>query len=246
MNRILVLLVLLACPLRAEDAPRLKLDYTLFAEGKDVYERNCILCHGPRGDGNGELSKGLLPKPRSFREGLFKFRSTPWDKLPTEEDLRHTITGGLSGTAMGAFAQLREDEVTSVIEYIKSFSRRWRKTEHYAEALTVPAPPEWLQKSEAAKPHIDKGKLLFSAACASCHGAKADGQGPAANALRDVWGLASKPADLRQHLRCGDRPEDLYKVLLTGLNGTPMISFASTLSDEQRWQIIAYVRTLQP
>jgi mono/diheme cytochrome c family protein len=34
-------------------------------------------------------------------------------------------------------------------------------------------------------------------------------------------------------------------VLATGLNGTPMASFETTLTPEQRWDIIAYVMTLK-
>ncbi|MFZ4767949.1 MAG: c-type cytochrome, partial [Roseimicrobium sp.] len=123
--------------------PRTTLDFNLYAEGRYVYERNCLICHGERGDGKGELSKDLQPPPRSFREGWFKFRSTAYDKLPTDDDLRRTITGGLSGTAMGKFSQLSTDEVTAVIEYVKSFSRRWRKVENYGEPMPQPVLPVW-------------------------------------------------------------------------------------------------------
>ena len=116
----------LATSLAAADAVA-PLDFNLYMQGKYVYERNCIVCHGQRGDGNGELSPTLKPKPRSFREGMFKFRTTPLGALPTDDDLRHTIRHGLSGTAMGMFTQFTDEEVNSVITYVKSFSRRWRK-----------------------------------------------------------------------------------------------------------------------
>ena len=96
-RRCTFLFLALASVLTAADqaAP---LDFNLYMEGKYVYERNCIVCHGPRGDGTGEMSAQLQPKPRSFREGMFKFRSTPAGMLPTEADLARTIRGGLSGT----------------------------------------------------------------------------------------------------------------------------------------------------
>ena len=102
-------------------------DFSLFYGGRYVYERHCIVCHGKDGDGKGEMSPALPVKPRSFLQGMFKYRSTPAGKLPTDADLRRTITGGISGTAMGMFTMLTEQEVTSVMEYNKFFSRRWRK-----------------------------------------------------------------------------------------------------------------------
>jgi len=229
--------------LKAEEGPRLNLDYRLYAEGRYVYERHCMVCHGARGDGKGELAEGTEPKPRSFREGLFKFRTTPWEKMPADDDLRKTIRGGLSGTAMGMFTNLREEEVTAVIEYVKSFSRRWRQADNYADPVPLPKTPDWVDNREMAAAHAEKGKLFYDTLCALCHGSKGDGQGEAAKVLKDVWGFPAKPADLRQgHLRIGDRAEDIFRVLTTGLNGTPMASFAEVLTEEHRWQVAVYVR----
>lgn len=240
-------LILLASLLHAEEAGGgVALDFNLYMQGKYVYERNCIVCHGPRGDGNGELSPTLKPKPRSFREGMFKFRSTPYGMLPTDADLRQTITHGLSGTAMGMFSHLQGEEVEAVIAYVKSFSRRWKKAEKHAPAMKFSPPPEWLKEPDAVKTHAEAGQKLFALNCAACHGEKADGKGPAAISLKDIWGAPAAPSDLRQaHLRCGDTAEDLFRVLATGLNGTPMVSFEATLKEEQRWDIIAYILSIR-
>ncbi len=240
-------LILLGSLLNAEEAGGgMALDFNLYMQGKYVYERNCIVCHGPRGDGNGELSPTLQPKPRSFREGMFKFRSTPYGMLPTDEDLRRTITHGLSGTAMGMFSHLQTDEVGAVIAYLKSFSRRWKKPENHAPALKFPPPPEWFKTANELKAHAQTGQKFFALNCAACHGEKADGKGPAAVSLRDIWGMPAAPVDLRQaHLRCGDSPADLFRVLATGLNGTPMASFDAALTEAQRWDIIAYILSVR-
>ncbi len=237
-------LFLLAALLRAEEpAP---LDFNLYMQGKYVFERNCIVCHGPRGDGKGELSPTLKPHPRSFREGMFKFRTTPLGTLPTDDDLRRTIRGGLSGTAMGMFTQLSDEEVNAVITYVKSFSRRWRKAENYAPSVPLPPAPGWFKEDGARQTHASAGAQLFAVNCATCHGDKADGKGPAAAALRDIWGHPAAPSDLRQpHLRCGDAPADIFRVLTTGLNGTAMVSFEKTLTEAQRWDIIAYILSIR-
>ena len=228
----------------AQEAPTL--DFNLYAQGKYVFERNCVVCHGARGDGKGEMSPQLVPRPRSFREGMFKFRSTPQGALPTVDDLTRTIRGGLTGTAMGMFTHLPEDDVRAVIEYVKSFSKRWRKAENYAEPMELPLPPGWISDKLASKAHAEAGKTLFMTHCSTCHGPNADGKGVGAVALKDIWDMPARPSDLRQpHLRCGDEPEDVYRVLATGLNGTPMVSFDKALSPAQRWDIIAYIATLK-
>lgn len=226
---------------------RVGVNYSLYEQGRYVYQQNCLICHGDRGDGNGEMAKDLPVKPRSFREGFFKFRSTPYDKLPTDDDLRRTITGGLSGTAMGMYNQLGEKDLEAVIEYLKSFSRRWRKADNYAAAIEFPAPPAWLADAGARAEHAEKGRVIFSAMCAGCHGPAGDGNGPAAQALKDAWGQSVTPADLRQpHLRCGDGPADIFRILTTGMSGTPMVSFAGALGVPQRWDVVAYVLSLRP
>ncbi len=222
------------------------LDFNLYMQGKYVYERNCIVCHGQRGDGNGEMSPTLKPRPRSFREGMFKFRTTPLGMLPTDDDLRRTIRGGLSGTAMGMFTQLSDEEIDAVITYVKSFSRRWRKPENHAEPVELTPPPEWFKQPSEINTHAQNGQKLFTTHCAACHGEKADGKGPAVIALKDIWGIPAAPSDLRQpHLRCGDNPADIFRVLATGLNGTPMVSFDATLTEAQRWDIIAYIFSIR-
>jgi mono/diheme cytochrome c family protein len=218
------------------------LDFNLYMQGKYVYERNCIVCHGQRGDGNGEMSPTLKPKPRSFREGMFKFRTTPLGALPTDDDLRRTIRGGLSGTAMGMFSHLSDEEIDAVITYVKSFSRRWRKPENHAQPVNLSPPPNWLKEPAQVKTHAQSGQKLFTTHCVACHGEKADGKGPAAIALKDIWVIPAAPSDLRQqHLRCGGSPADIFRVLATGLNGTPMVSFDKTLTEAQRWDIIAFL-----
>jgi mono/diheme cytochrome c family protein len=214
--------------------------------GLMVYQKNCVMCHGKSGDGRGEMGLTVQPRPRDFRKGVFKFRSTPDGFLPRTEDLKRTVRTGLSGTAMPTFEKLPERDVRNVVEYIKTFSSRWQKAESFSAPIEIPRPPEWFADAEQRKAHLNKGKVLFATACASCHGESGDGQGPAAAQLQDSSGQPCTPSDLRQRtLRSGPEATDLYRVLATGLNGTPMPSFAEAFTPEQRWEIVAYVRSLQ-
>lgn len=252
----ITLLLLAAAAIRADAAPVAETaarnpaftppESSLFYAGREVYERNCTICHGARGDGQGEMAAESGVKPRSFRTGDFKYRSTPWGKLPTTEDLIRTIRQGVTGTTMGAFTQLTPGETRAVAEYVKSFSRKWRKPENYAAPVEIPAEPAWLHQPAELQRHAAEGRRTFLATCAACHGEKADGHGPAAAALKDDRGEPAPPADLRQpHLRSGDSFRDIYRVLMTGLNGTPMVSFAETLTPEQKWDVVAWLETLR-
>ena len=60
--------------------------------GQQVYAASCAVCHGPSGDGNGMAAHMFRVRPRSFREGIFKFRSTPFGSLPTDDDLLRSMT----------------------------------------------------------------------------------------------------------------------------------------------------------
>ena len=233
-------------PLAAEEwKPNLP-DRAQFEAGAYVYERNCIICHGPLGDGKGELSLTLSPKPRSFRSGVFKYSSTPPGKLPTNDDLTRTIRGGLSNTAMGMFTALREDEVRAVVEYLKRFSRKWRDAANYAPPIEVPPPPAWWSDPDELTRRAAAGRETFRTLCATCHGETGDGKGPAAAALKDEWGDPITPADLRQRSpHAGPTARDVFRVLLTGIGGTPMVSFAAALTERQRWELAAYIGELR-
>lgn len=223
-------------------APVKKPDWSLYYAGEYVYERNCQVCHGRRGDGKGKWAGNIQPKPRSFKHANFKYRSTPFGKLPTDEDLKRTIRGGRSNTAMGMFTKLSERDLKAVVEYIKFFSPKWRDPEFFAPPVELPPEPEWFANLKQRTEHARQGREIFQVACLQCHGERADGKGPNAATLKDALDRPIKPANLRSpYLRSGKTHRDLIRVLMTGLNGTPMISFAEALTPEQMWNVVAYL-----
>src|SRR5262245_17647803 len=60
-------------------------------QGAAGYRRLCMHCHGLTGDGNGPTARFLLPLPRDYRRGIFKFTSTDQSSNPTRDDLLHTL-----------------------------------------------------------------------------------------------------------------------------------------------------------
>lgn len=221
-------------------------DVRQFQAGRHVYQQHCVVCHGALGKGDGELVRDWDVPPRNFRRAEFKYRSTPHGKLPTDDDLRRTIRRGLANSAMPTFQHLRDRDVEAVINYLKTFSPKWRSPENFAAPLDVPTAPGWLEAAEAPEAKLAHGREVFTQACAPCHGENGRGDGPAAAALTDSEGDAVQPADLTGVLRSGPDPVDAFRTIATGINGTPMAGFRDALNDEDIWAVVAYLKTLEP
>jgi cytochrome c oxidase cbb3-type subunit 2 len=209
------------------------------ARGKVVYERYCISCHGVDGDGRGEAADVISPKPRDFRQGMFKWRSTPSGALPTVADLDKTITDGVYGTHMPTWYAIGNRGRLDAIAYIQTFSPRW-KSEEIPPPIAIPPQPPMTGESVAA------GKALYEKLeCAKCHGDGGKGDGPSSHELKNDWGDPIVPADLTaNHFKCGSMPADIYRVFMTGLNGTPMPSYVDSIKPEEAWQLVHYIESL--
>ena len=201
--------------------------------GKRVYEENCGVCHGLLGDGQGMAAHMFQTAPRDFREGKYKFRSTPTGSLPLDSDLVRSVKSGVRGTAMIPQDHLSDEEIGAVVQYIKSFSERFSREEPQAP-VPIPAPPPKTPKLVAS------GKTIYKkAGCPECHGEGGEGDGPSALDLR------IKPADLTQRpLKGGATPQDLYRILNTGLDGTPMPSYKDVLEEEEFWALVFFIESL--
>jgi len=125
--------------------------------------------------------------------------------------------------------------------YLKGFSPRF-ETEAPGIPIALPAEPEVTIQS------IKRGaKLYKSLDCANCHGVKGHGDGPAAATLTDVKHRLLPPYDftLTERFKCGSTNTDLYRTFMTGMDGSPMVSYADKLTPEQAWDLVHYVRVLQ-
>ena len=207
--------------------------------GKEVFTAHCVGCHGERGDGTGAAATFLSPLPRDFTAGVFKFRTTPSGTLPTDGDLVRTITRGVRWTAMPTWHEVTEKERLAVVTYLKTLSKRWKEDAPEAALVIPPAP-------RATPQLLADGKVLYERAkCAECHGEHGKGDGPSAATLKDDFDRPIRPADFtRGELKAGSSATDVYRTMTTGLDGTPMPSFADTMSDADRWAISYYVLSL--
>ncbi len=217
-------------------------DGELVLQGRYVFERTCQVCHGRWGDGRGEMAAAMFPKPRRLTSGIFKYHTTPPGRLPTDADLERTIRSGLPGTSMPAFGAMPGRDLEAVIAYLKTLSPRWHWATNHAPPVVLPPAPEWVTDDPGRAAHAASGGRLFLTLCGPCHGPTADGKGPSAPGLEDQWGQPAPPPDLRQPLaRSGPDPSDLYRVILHGIDGTPMPGYAEATTEAQRWELVGFI-----
>ena len=212
--------------------PPKPLDQTRVERGREVYQRFCISCHGENGDGRGYSAQWLDPRPRDFTRAVFKCRSTPSGTLPVDADLMRTLREGLYHTNMPSWAGLGDRNMRNVIEYIKTFSPRWKEEGAGDPINYAPEPPD---NADSRK----KGQAIWNAqACFNCHGQGGKGDGSSVPTLFDDWGNHIVPFDFTSspHRKCGNTDKDLYRTFLTGINGTPMpaLNNAASISASDR------------
>jgi mono/diheme cytochrome c family protein len=215
------------------------------ASGKQVFGKQCAPCHGSEGRGDGEAAYLLYPRPRNFRPGRFRLVST-WEGVPTDDDLFQTISRGMPGSAMPSWAHLGEDTRWALVAYVKSLVDTPLEVKPAAAPpspgkpgtgiITVPPEPVYDERAEA------RAATLFRDGCASCHGAKAHGDGVAKQI--DDTGLPIRPRDLTTGVFKGSpEPESLYRHIVAGMPGSPM-PMSEWAYGEDVWHLVHFVRSL--
>ncbi len=209
-------------------------------DGQQVFQLHCIGCHGVKGDGKGEVADGFVVKPRDFTLGKFKFSTTARNTLPTDEDLKNTISNGLATSAMPNYRLLDDASKDALIAYIKTFSPRWTTEE--AKQKWQPASSPGFVGTPAS---VGKGEKLFAARCLMCHGTKKQQpdvvfslQWQGAEACNDVI----RPAIFSYgSIKRGQKVEDIRMSITAGVGGTPMLAWGEMLSEQDRWDLTSYI-----
>ena len=209
-------------------------------QGKRLYEANCVQCHGPEGKGNGYGAPFLVPPPRDFTSGQYKFRTTASGLLPTDEDLFRTISRGADGTGMPPWKYLlTDDERWALVDYVKSFDTRFAS----GRALTPMPLPDASGKSRS----IARGRDVYARMqCAKCHGDDGRGVGPSSASMVDAIGRHVNARDFTQpaSYRTGWTEREIIRTLETGMNGVPMPSYTGVMSKQEEYDLVAYLMSL--
>jgi len=118
------------------------------AAGEKIYDKNCMVCHGETGKGEGTNSGTALNNQN--------FLSTVSD-----QDLYHNVKFGRKGTAMPAYGpRLSEKDLHNVVAFI----RNWQTKE---VRFNVP---------ESISGDPVNGQKLYNVYCMNCHGEAGEGK----------------------------------------------------------------------
>lgn len=222
-----------------------KPDVMAVMRGKMIFSMSCVFCHGSKGEGDGAASMFLgpysHPRPNNFTMGIFKFRSTESGALPMLSDLMRTIREGIPGY-MPSFRNLGEEGIESVAMYIaKEFIQEALPTKTTIKYAKHVGPYTYSAQS------VRRGKILYGIMkCNECHGA--DGKAGRTD-LRDERRLLVHPIDLTRQETFGNGTshEDIYRTIMTGLDGTPMPGYSDLFKGEEdsAWDLVHYILSLQ-
>lgn len=175
-----------------------------------LYARNCAGCHGPDGKGSGAIALG----------------DPVYLAIADDATLTRVTSGGVSGTAMPAFAQhsggmLTDEQIHAIVTGIRT---RWAKPDILRDAN----PPPYTAQSPGDP---KRGADVFGTYCSSCHGA--EGRGARASSIVDAsyLGLVSDQG-LRTTVIAG-RPEMGAPDWRNDVPGKPMSS--EDVSDVVAW-----------
>jgi mono/diheme cytochrome c family protein len=156
---------------------------------------------------------------------------------------RQLLIGG--GLALGA----------SVLAGLGAWRRRWIEVAvasglvvvgvlYVYPALVIDTTPVTLRKNPIptdAK-SLEAGRALYQENCATCHGA---GGKPSLQELPGSLRLYAVNLDLTADHMAQHTDGDLFWWIGRGITGTPMPGFGDSLSEEERWHLVNYIRSLR-
>jgi mono/diheme cytochrome c family protein len=166
---------------------------------------------------------------------------------------------------MLAWDGVPEPELVAIVQYLKTFSDRWKEEEPGEPVVASPDPWKGREAEGATR-----GRKLYHALaqCLGCHPAYASKAeidaasreltgNPKSDFREDMYGSELKESDYGvkllppdftraelRSIRPDHRPEDLYRVIASGVGGTAMPTWQGSLPEADLWALVHYVDTL--
>ena len=138
---------------------------------------------------------------------------------------------------MSRYIQKRKIYVLALVSFFLLYLFSFSKVVAQSKPWPVPA-----QASSTKSPlannatTIKEGMTVYQSFCSPCHGNKGKGDGVAAAAL------TIKPADHTSASMLNETDGSLFYKISEGR--TPMPQYKAALTETQRWELVAFIRTL--
>jgi mono/diheme cytochrome c family protein len=217
----------------------LPLTVEVLDEGKAIFTRECMVCHGDAGRGHGPYRELLQPGPPDFGDGSYGDY--------TDADYFWRISEGVPWSAMPAWKiNYGEEDRWKLVHYLRAIFTQTEERPPGIQTGEEPKPgvdfeyPEFYKTSARFPEDVSfaRGKRLFLEHCAHCHGLAGDGQG------WDGQYLNPKPANFQgmrnKQMTPEAQGEHLAKVTF-GIKDSAMPIWGEFLPVEQRWDILKYL-----
>jgi cytochrome c oxidase cbb3-type subunit 2 len=215
--------------------------------GKIIFIRECWVCHGDAGRGNGVYREGLRPIPPDFSD------SEHYGPF-TDSDYYWRISEGLPWSAMPIWKELySEEDRWSVVHYLRvNFTQTEDRPKSNAAqvypanylAMTMPTTlsiedvlADGLENPIPLTPSWDAGRAMYLQMCAHCHGLTGLGDGWDAVGYLDVM-----PANFNDENVRGLSDGDWFARVSYGIQNSAMPSWGEWMPIEYRWNVIKFLQ----
>lgn len=216
-------------------------------EGKKVFDANCAVCHGPKGDGNGPMAATLTAPDKDVLTallGLFhvelhrpplpskpiNFHNRDLEAVISPAILYETVTGGRPHTAMPAFGPAASFGANKAQTLTNA--ERWDANAYEMMFRTTPE-------------ELSAARQTYEQQCAACHGTNGDGKGPRGPEMAaQVWSWARGEGPgifTDANYMVQRNPSEISNAILDGHGAMP--SFRGKLTKQQLDGLVDYVYT---
>ena len=200
-------------------------------EGKAIFIRECMVCHGDAGRGNGPYRSTIQPGPPDFGDGSYGDY--------TDSDYFWRISEGVPWTAMPSWKlQYGEEDRWKLVHYIRGV---FTQTEDIPEIQDPGSEiaQVYYDQSLPDSASYERGKTIFLQQCAHCHGLAGDSLG------WDGTYLNPSPANLHDMstTEVAQQSDGNYLVKLTfGIHNSAMPTWGEWLPESDRWDAVKYIK----
>jgi cytochrome c oxidase cbb3-type subunit 2 len=203
--------------------------YAVLDNGKAIYTRECQVCHGSSGRGEGPYRTGLEPLPPDLGDGSYGHF--------TDADYIWRLEVGVPWSAMPVWnLQYSTDELWTVVHYLRTmFTQTELRLPKPAEGQRFNYPALYKEQQMPATASFERGKAIYANMCSQCHGLTGNGRGP--NGLY----LRPRPTNLQNQATNPDAPPALNSMLTFGIRNSAMPAWGEWLPIDQRWDLVEFI-----